>query len=182
MKRNRNGDGTIVAPSGPTIEFTNLPAQILGAIIPPLIMVFLRCIILLICVMIILCIGEQAPAIIMIVLCCKMWIDQNIGIVKGDNFTLAVTAISSVLSILAFTDYWPDVLIWKRIDSQMHYRLHWDFESRWISWLSVDTGLVPATPGILWFRAIIILIVPIILLKGRVINFLHKKIINYIFL
>lgn len=163
----QSNTGVIGGRGDITIEKISLKSQVLGIVVPWVVMIAQR---VLFCLVIFLCVlmaGEHVSTWILGLVALNFWDSQRIGrpVISRAIPILLFGALA--LGLLASFDYWPTLIQWGRIDTRMSYRVRWG--ETWTWWLlprlSLDTGWLLASQGVVLLRALSILLFPAIILK-----------------
>jgi len=169
MSENGGSGGVIGGRPGTTIQYITLKGQMLGIIIPWLLMIFGRLLFWLIMFFTVLMGGEHLSTwIALSIVFYLFWGNRSI---PGSKIIPVLLVTATVLGLLATFDYWPTLVQWGRLDGRMSYRVHWG--ATWDSWLgsrlAIDTGWLIASWGVVWLRVLSTILLPsIIWLPSRV--------------
>lgn len=145
-----------------TIQNITNKDTIIGIVLFAAVMVTQRVLFWLIFFLLVLMAGEQAGAILALSVAIFLYDAVRMGRSKEGKMVLPALLLAALLLMVAAFDYWPTLLQWQRVESQMHYRVTWTFTRWWSSWLSFDTNWQPMTWAVAWLRIFAVVVVPAI--------------------
>lgn len=159
-----NGNPRIFGTGGGGMTFQHITMRdtILGIVLPAALMIVQRLLFWLLFFIMVLMVGEQAPALLALSVAVFLYDAVRMGRARESKMAGAMLLISFILCAVAAFDYWPTLLQWQRFDNRFHYRVSWMFHRWWSEWLSLDTGWQPAYWGVVWLRLFAVLVVPAI--------------------